>query len=639
MNLPPHKIVDVFSAGSLGRVWHVTTLCVLLFIGNLASSVMAQKAMNDQSLSVSQKSDMSNKLGAWENIPMAPVEDRMQAVQVALLPNGKVLIVNGSSNRDSMKRTEDTIYPGSNVSDYDAINYVSLFDPLTNTYQRLSAPRIPFVDGELKSGDMYGAGIVHLPDGRVLLVGGTKAYGSEGSFLGRQSAVVFDWQTNEWQSTTMMSDGRWSPTLLPLANGQIAAFSGIGGDTFDQNNGLIEFYDPTKDSWAKVDTKDIPGSPVVSGSDNKKGIDRIHHSPKIFPVSDGRLLMTHDGAGLGNMGSNQTYFITLDFDSESAIPSVSFTPAPSRKSTNKIYGSGILDPHTVFGDILLVGGQVGDTALLGLDNPNNAHAQVVKSLERFHFYKFGQGKWTHIKNYLGKKSYDQRIMHNMLYLPSRQILIVGGGNYAYQSPILEPALMTSNVKASGGYTIEKMARGGQPRLFNSNALLLPDGRVYVAGGNINRAIRKGRSDIVLNTQKSPQGKQRIVEKGQAYMPSEIWQDEYYSPPYLFIPEKRPEIVMAPKVINYMSAHQITVKNAGDVGRLTLIRLGASARGFDSSQRLAKMMISIRNKNTDGSHDISFVAPNNKHLYPPGYYMLFYVTAKGLPSVAAIVELQ
>lgn len=36
--------------------------------------------------------------------------------------------------------------------------------------------------------------------------------------------------------------------------------------------------------------------------------------------------------------------------------------------------------------------------------------------------------------------------------------------------------------------------------------------------------------------------------------------------------------------------------------------------------------------------LSLLAPDNAHLYPPGYYMLFCLDAAGTPSVARMVQL-
>ena len=44
------------------------------------------------------------EMGAWYMLPMPEEKDRMQAVHAALLPNNKVLIVNGSSNRNRVTK-------------------------------------------------------------------------------------------------------------------------------------------------------------------------------------------------------------------------------------------------------------------------------------------------------------------------------------------------------------------------------------------------------------------------------------------------------------------------------------------------------------------------------------------------------
>ena len=36
--------------------------------------------------------------------------------------------------------------------------------------------------------------------------------------------------------------------------------------------------------------------------------------------------------------------------------------------------------------------------------------------------------------------------------------------------------------------------------------------------------------------------------------------------------------------------------------------------------------------------MKFTAPTNRNLYPPGYYMLFYVNERGQPSIAKMVRL-
>jgi hypothetical protein len=62
---------------------------------------------------------------------LANVADRMQAVHIVLLPSGKVLIVNGRSNRNRIEKGK--VLDGVNRQDYAVVNNTSLFDPSTPT--------------------------------------------------------------------------------------------------------------------------------------------------------------------------------------------------------------------------------------------------------------------------------------------------------------------------------------------------------------------------------------------------------------------------------------------------------------------------------------------------------------------------
>ncbi len=68
------------------------------------------------------------EMGAWYMLPMPKEEDRMQAVHAVVLPNSKVLIVNGSSNRNHVI-ADNTIEDGLDNSSYEVVNNTSIFDP------------------------------------------------------------------------------------------------------------------------------------------------------------------------------------------------------------------------------------------------------------------------------------------------------------------------------------------------------------------------------------------------------------------------------------------------------------------------------------------------------------------------------
>lgn len=148
-----------------------------------------------------------------------------------------------------------------------------------------------------------------------------------------------------------------------------------------------------------------------------------------------------------------------------------------------------------------------------------------------------------------------------------------------------------------------MARMQIPRLYHSTALLLPDGRVVLAGG--------GRLPGPPN--------------------ADQLSAEVYSPPYLF-KGARPTITSAPTTIGYGNSFVVETPEAPSIATVSLVRPGAVTHGFNQDQRF----LSLAFEQTIGG--LAVQAPENANLAPPGYYMLFVVATDGVPSVASFVRL-
>jgi len=144
-----------------------------------------------------------------------------------------------------------------------------------------------------------------------------------------------------------------------------------------------------------------------------------------------------------------------------------------------------------------------------------------------------------------------------------------------------------------------------PRLYHSSALLLPDGRVLVAGG--------GRTT-----------------GGTA--PTDQLSAEIYSPPYLF-KGARPTISSVPSTLPYAANFTVTTADALQISSVAMIRLGAVTHAFDQNQRYVPLTFQ---QVTGG---LTVQSPTSGNLAPPGYYMLFIVNSTGVPSVASIVKIQ
>jgi len=606
------------------------------------------------------------EMGLWETVPMAAKEDLMQSVHTILLPNGKVLSVNGSSFRNTLvknEKGENTFIEGVGIGEYDAINNTSLFDPQTQKFQRIASP--PALQyGE--SNDLFCAGHLHLANGNVLFISGTGRYYPGGRFTGSKQVNIYDWQTGKWSTVGQMKEGRWYPTLVSLADGKIVIFSGLKINSPNQINPSIEIYDPKTEKFQYIDLTGIENSPFNTYIEDGDGYDTIDLYPRVFPTADGRLLITGDEAGIANVlvqsKSKKSYLMSIDEDATGKF-SVSFEVGPERYETSKAYGTAVQVPNSE--DVLLIAGMIGTNDInfgRGGKIDNYPGAKIASSLQRWVSPEHSgekNGKWETVEKFLE----TPRANVEAVILPNQEILVLNGGKYPEYKPIYEPVLMTPNSEAEGGYSIKTMNPAKLPRLYHNGAILLPDARVLSIGGNANRVARekdgtlhvdigrdaKNNFMIAELTDKSGQAKKFTIEEyyqspqsyfakndPEHFVPAEIWQAEIFSPPYLFKPGARPEIIEVPNALKYGEFGKISVENATENGSLVLVKLGAETHSFDFGQRLVDLP--IKNIALGEKSEIDFQAPTNSNLYPPGYYMMFYLNDIGKPSHAQMVKL-
>ncbi len=130
-------------------------------------------------------------------------------VHVALMYNGKVLVVSGSGNDPSNANLRAAVW-----------------DPIAGT-----------ITVQTVAWDMFCNGMVVLPDGRPLINGGTLQYDP---FFGSKKSSVFDPTTNTFTDVQTMAHGRWYPTVTTLGDGRIMTFS--GEDESGDTNTTVEIY-------------------------------------------------------------------------------------------------------------------------------------------------------------------------------------------------------------------------------------------------------------------------------------------------------------------------------------------------------------------------------------------------------------
>ncbi|HEX7793571.1 MAG TPA: LamG-like jellyroll fold domain-containing protein, partial [Vicinamibacterales bacterium] len=385
---------------------------------------------------------------------------------------------------------------------------------------------------------LFCAGQTFLSDGRAMVIGG-----HHGSDIGIPDTTAFDPLTNIWSALAPMHYSRWYPTAVALNDGRMLALGGeISLGVFAN---VPEVYDPVANIWTAL------SSATMS----------LGEYPSSFLTPNGKVFVVADA----NLQSR-----TLDVATQNWTVLGSSTPVSS--GTNAMYRPGRIiatGGGTNNGDPVIRG-----TAVIDFNQPTPTWRQT------------------------SPMTYP-RVQHNLVLLPDGKVLAVGGAN------VVSLAATTGQLPAEmwdpASETWTTMASMHDLRLYHSVALLLPDGRVLVAGG--------GR-----------------LSPANDYLTAEI-----YSPPYLF-QGARPTIASAPGAITYNTTMNVQTPDAANIASVSFVRLPSVTHTHNMSSRFVDLTF------TRNSGSLGVTSPANANVAPPGYYMLFLVNSSGVPSVATMVKL-
>ena len=199
-----------------------------------------------------------------------------------------------------------------------------------------------------------------------------------------------------------------------------------------------------------------------------------------------------------------------------------------------------------------------------------------------------------------------RAFGNSVVLPDGKVLALGGQQYPVAftdtSTVKSPELWDP---ATGDFTT--MAPEAAPRAYHSVALLLPDGRVFSAGG--------GLCGTTCATNHAS--------------------GQIFTPPYLLnadgTAKARPALTAAPATAARGSS--ITVTADAAVSKFALVRATAVTHSVNNDQR----RIPLNPTASDGSsHTLAIPADGGVAL--PGTYLLFALDADGTPSAGKFIKI-
>ena len=447
-------------------------------------------------------------IGQWSQ----PFGWPLVAVHATLLPTGRVLAWDGASQNGA----------------------AFLWNPANNTFTPRSQPD-----------NIFCAGHTLLPDGRVLVVGGHIA-----NFVGLRDASLFQPSTSTWSPIPPMSQGRWYPTAITLADGRALVLSG-DIDCYGCSAEVPEVYTPATNQWTELTSAALA----------------LPQYPHLFVLPDGRVLLTsafNDAVAARVLDVNTQTWTIVD-------------PRP-------------LDAHSAamyrLGRVVKSGTSANSDPPYFSSSPNTYVLDMTAQVPA----------WRDTPPMAHARSY-----HNLTVLPDGTVLATGGSGVTdpfEQSEAAFPAELWSPESE----TWTTMAANQVVRVYHSTSLLLPDGRVLMAGGG---RFGGGSADDQLTA-------------------------EIYSPPYLF-KGPRPLVTSAPTQVPYGFTFPVTTPDVSRIAAVSLIRLGSVTHGFDTGQRYLSLAF------TSGTGQLDVQAPAAAGTAPPGDYMLFLLDTSGVPSVGTFLR--
>jgi NPCBM/NEW2 domain/Domain of unknown function (DUF1929)/Glyoxal oxidase N-terminus len=402
--------------------------------------------------------------------------------------------------------------------------------------------------------DLFCAGFAPTFDGNLFVAGGNLGE-RDGFYPGSRHTNLFNVETGLWSFGPEMTEGRWYPTVVGLPNKEMLIMGGSSNETTTYNH-IPDVWNPETNTLRRL----------TKASTQNRNVHPLY--PWLHVAPNGRVFYTGastDMAYLGTEGQG------------------SWGRTYPRDSLHRGYGTSVMyEP----GKILVMGGGGNTKSAVTIDLTSGV---TVTSTQPMNF---------------GRTSLNATLLAD-------GSVFVNGGNTSgtnfddttsvYESEIWNPE--------TGQWQLGAQAQ--KPRNYHAVSLLLPDGRVWTAGGG-------GCGSCSVNQQTA----------------------EIYSPPYLFKQDgsgllaERPLLTDVPSALTYEETFTLTSPGASTIQKVALVGMGSVTHAFNMNQRYVPLTIVSQDDSS-----LTFSAPDNANLAPPGYYLLFVIDSEGVPSYGKIVQVQ
>lgn len=436
--------------------------------------------------------------------------------------------------------------------------------------------------GSPPASDLFCCGHTLLADGRMITGGGTDDFSNvvpgihHVHFPGIRDCWSFSPVTRTWSRIASMNPepgrttggGRWYPTLVTLPDGRVLILSGhpLPNDTRHTNNSP-EIYSTISNAWS-----------FATGSDPAH---EMGYYPRVHVLPNGDVFCSTPLPGLRIMSFNA---------GNGTWRNLAAAPADG------IYHG------------------FGSTSVLLPLRPGNSYRARILMCGGAQPVSMDMGaatlSWTPTgARTLGAPTPPRRNNLNAVLLPSGEVFICGGIS-------ADTGADSSGVLAAEMYNPITNAWLTLPsatvvRNYHSVALLLPDGRVWTAGGNKNAAQSFPAPGI-------DNRELRI----------ELFEPWYYGR------ADRPRVVSLPDAIQSKQEFKVRCGMGENITQVAMIRAGSATHAFNGDQRFIELNFTRR-----GGNVLRVQAPPDTNIAPPGNYLLFLLNAAGVPSEGRFLNMR
>ncbi|MFB7863616.1 galactose oxidase-like domain-containing protein [Streptomyces sp. NPDC056069] len=601
------------------------------------------------------------KYGSWAVIDV-PEQFRVNAIHAALLHTGKVLLIAGSGN---------------NQKKFDAGTFETvLWDPADNTFKKIPTPE-----------DFFCSGHSQLPDGRLLVAGGTARYEvldgevekagggmrvknespdkavtlPKGTVFRSPTGIEYvsrfavtvpkarrefevsyfkSGQMKPWKTKITAAEARVfveareaGPQALTTEAAQYEVV-GLKGADADNVYGLAQKLTTEKQDFQGIKAayefdpraeRYVPVDPMTDA----------RWYPTLVTLDDGRVLAV---SGLNDVGD------VVPGDNEIYDP------------VTKKWSKGPFRYFPTYPALFLTQG--GKLLYTG---SNAGYGPAGKGRE--------PGLWDLKKNSFTKlpgiTDPDQLETSSSVLLPPAQdqkVMVLGGGGVGESAKSTARTAVVDLSKADPSYTEGPSLPQGTRYL---SSVLLPDDTVFTTGGS--RKYRGSSGSDILRAQfydpaanvfaeaaaptvgRNYHSEALLLPDGRVatFGSDPLYGDgdntklgtfeqrvEVFTPPYLHrAGAGRPVIGEGPRELDRNGRATFRTKDAGRIVAARLMRPSAVTHSTDVEQRSVALDLT---KGGDGL-TVTVTVPEDRTLVPPGWYMLFVTDADGIPSEAKWIQ--